>query len=913
MGHSSLGIALGLCMVALLPLGSAAGLEIDLNQSSNFVARFDGAAGGSEGGIGGPGGEAGSAVALGDFNGDGIIDYAVGEPKADFNALTDSGSVYVIYGNVSSPNGVLKLNSNSSYNLRFDGAGSQFKFGSSLAAGDLNNDGLDDLVVGEPEGTRNVLSGSGSVYVIYGNASKPNGNYWIDEFPAATNYGQRYDGAQQSEGLGNAVAIADFNGDGLKDLVLGASAGHKVYVINASASKAKGDYALYNANNYLHRFDGGEVNSRFGYSLAAGDLNNDGIADLAVGGFSSHNGLANSGSVYVIQGNASRAAGNYSVNHSNNYTYRYDGPHTGAQAGRAVAIGDLNNDGADDLAIGADSTFFASLYPSLPDMGSTFVVYSNSSKQSGNYWLGDSNNYSKRFDGSVQNGHFGHSVAVFDLNCSDKKKLIAGAPGETIKRIESGGAYVIDTEAVGKGNFSLNNSGNFERRYEGSVTGDLLGISLSALAKGARCAILLGAFWTDFTGSNAGSAYVIASSDAQSPEWSSPLTNSTTAGGATLFSVRWNDAALLNYSFEFDNGNGALQNVTVNASMTGTANQSNETRVLNSTVNATIRWRVYAWDSGGRINATNLFQFNTTQSADSTPPLISFGEGTPANGSTLANNTLFVNVSVSDLNAVGLVLEIDNSNTSIASSESPPGSGFFQFSSTVSSGQSHTFRVNATDAAGNSNSTELRLVNAPSAPTPTPAPPSAPGTSGGGGGFFTTPPQEREAPAATPSPEPVRQASPEPSPEVSPTAAPEEAPGGVEQPTPISEESEGDAAKEGVSPFTGLVTGAVSAGMGLAEKIAGALNAGAGFVQAAANAFGGVFGGVAGNAGVFLGPGFSGFLLLIDVVSEGIRQFVELLQDPRQAIVFAAGVAVALIGVAAYLHLRGLSLFKPRN
>ena len=100
------------------------------------------------------------------------------------------------------------------------------------------------------------------------------------------------------------------------------------------------------------------------------------------------------------------------------------------------------------------------------------------------------------------------------------------------------------------------------------------------------------------------------------PSSSNNYTNGTGAGTTINHSVNWTDAeGLNNFVFSFDNGNGTFLNDT-SVGMTGTANQSNITKVVNSTGGATIRWMVYANNSANAFNVTDTFSYTTT-SADS--------------------------------------------------------------------------------------------------------------------------------------------------------------------------------------------------------------------------------------------------------------------------------------------------------
>jgi len=107
----------------------------------------------------------------GDVNGDGINDLIIGNPNADINGNTDSGQSYVVFGNSNGFRFNLDL---SSLNVRDGFAINGIKAGDSAgivsSAGDVNGDGIADLIIGAPGADANGISGSGQSYVIFGRA-----------------------------------------------------------------------------------------------------------------------------------------------------------------------------------------------------------------------------------------------------------------------------------------------------------------------------------------------------------------------------------------------------------------------------------------------------------------------------------------------------------------------------------------------------------------------------------------------------------------------------------------------------------------------------------------------------------------------------------------------------------------------
>ena len=99
------------------------------------------------------------------------------------------------------------------------------------------------------------------------------------------------------------------------------------------------------------------------------------------------------------------------------------------------------------------------------------------------------------------------------------------------------------------------------------------------------------------------------------PQSSNNLTNSTVAGAFVLHSVTWtDDTALSGYIFEFSNGTGVALTNDSFVTFTGTTNESNVTKIINTTVGPFITWRVYANDSSNNLNSTELFNYTTTTS-----------------------------------------------------------------------------------------------------------------------------------------------------------------------------------------------------------------------------------------------------------------------------------------------------------
>lgn len=251
----------------------------------------------------------GSVLATGDFNGDGYADIAIGCPSKTVLSEYFAGSVTVFLGARTG----LGIRATVTQNL-INGSANEARdsFGASLASGDFNGDGYDDLAIGIPEEDYGSNINVGAVAVIPGTLYGLNygaSKTWTADDPILHGSREAYDF------FGQSLASGNFNGDAYEDLVIGVpredigsieDAG-EVQVIYGSASGLSAD--VHSSQDFDQNAAGvpdtSEAGDFFGWSLATGRMNNDGYDDLLIGiPYEDVEGTNDSGAVLLIEGSA---------------------------------------------------------------------------------------------------------------------------------------------------------------------------------------------------------------------------------------------------------------------------------------------------------------------------------------------------------------------------------------------------------------------------------------------------------------------------------------------------------------------------------------------------------------------------------------------------------------------------------
>lgn len=384
-----------------------------------------------------------------------------------------------------------------------------------LAAGDFNDDGIDDILIGArfadgPDGRED----SGAAYVVLGSQGPPDAIDLAEEEQETTILG-----ARPGDGLGFSAAAADLDGDGIDDIVVGApfagpddqllSKQGRVYVFfgrpdlpgNVDLATDRADLTLAGTGS----------NGFFGDSLAAGDVNGDGTADLIVGAtfdsYTPQDGASvRGGAVYVFLG---RRAWRQELSTSDADVVLL-GAEDLDELGDFVASGDINGDGIDDIigtaeaADGPDNT---------RDVAAEVHVLFGGTDVKGTFEIARGQQDLTVY-GAVARDTLGFSLATGDLDGDGIDELIMGArlaSASDNADDRSGQVYVLYGRRDLPAEVDLASPPDFIGAFLGARPADFLGTSgaVAGLSGNDANQLIMGSIFADAVDRrDAGAVYI---------------------------------------------------------------------------------------------------------------------------------------------------------------------------------------------------------------------------------------------------------------------------------------------------------------------------------------------------------------------------------------------------------------------
>jgi hypothetical protein len=303
--------------------------------------------------------DSGSRLAIADVSGDGTGDLLIGAPGADgpANDRPDAGAVYLVKGGdmpdeVSLPDDAI---------LVIHGAQAGDNLGFAVSTGDLNGDGVADVIAGATgsNGLENLRTDMGEAFVFFGGEGLAGKHDLVD-----SEYDFLLQPAEGFSHLGTSFATGDVNGDGIDDLIAGAPyAGRPAGSPVGSPRTTVGEvYAVFGRSD-LHgiaRVAEGDEDvllsgvrefDQFGTSVAVSDLDGDGPGDIIIGapGYEQEGGPEDGGSALVFRGRSSFPE----RMDADAADFRVLAGSPGAGLGDSVASGDTYGDGRVEILVGA--------------------------------------------------------------------------------------------------------------------------------------------------------------------------------------------------------------------------------------------------------------------------------------------------------------------------------------------------------------------------------------------------------------------------------------------------------------------------------------------------------------------------------------------------------------------------------
>ena len=281
-------------------------------------------------------------------------------------------AVVLAIGNTAAQTDQLILKVAKEYDVAINGEQRDW-FGYSVSVGDINNDGQADLLVGAPESDLDSRFRSGAAFGFLGPID--------DTLTESSGADIKFRGFDVTAGIGSAVLIQDVNGDNIADFLISSEekgvddTRHEsglIYAVLGPIEPTGASATELNDQSADFRILGPHRNYNSGKGLAAGDVSNDGVVDVAVGSPSGYG--SRKGGVEILLGPFDgsdidlRDGGDATLLGS---IGTIGSTRNGDAAGASIAIGDINNDGIDDVAVNSRSADVGD----LENAGETHIIF----------------------------------------------------------------------------------------------------------------------------------------------------------------------------------------------------------------------------------------------------------------------------------------------------------------------------------------------------------------------------------------------------------------------------------------------------------------------------------------------------------------------------------------------------------